>query len=205
MSVVTKRSSNPVATLAITLLTATLPAQCEKLSTLKPDSVHGRQTVLHTRSGSIRCYQSDEMWSYQLWVSVQYCMRTQKTERVCASVCEHDALHFFWGTPDDSAPWKRAYPKLLNLNAALLGHRLQSGDRGRHRCDNRGNFSDFMMSFLLPMKCAAWAASTCVYVCIHLLIDEQDVMASCNRKTTSSRIIKGQILQTFWSNGFEFT
>lgn len=30
MSVVTKRSSNPVATLAITLLTATPPAQCEK-------------------------------------------------------------------------------------------------------------------------------------------------------------------------------
>lgn len=54
MSVVTKRSSNPVATLAITLLTATLPAQCEKLSTLKPDRVHGRQTVLHSSSGSIR-------------------------------------------------------------------------------------------------------------------------------------------------------
>lgn len=33
MSVVTKRSSCPVATLAITLLTANLPTQCEKLST----------------------------------------------------------------------------------------------------------------------------------------------------------------------------
>lgn len=54
MSVVTKRLSIPVATLAITLLTATLPAQCEKLSTLKPESVHGWQAVLHTSSGSIR-------------------------------------------------------------------------------------------------------------------------------------------------------
>lgn len=54
MSVVTKRPSIPVATPAITLLTVTLPAQCEKLSTLKPDSVHRRQTVLHTSSGSIR-------------------------------------------------------------------------------------------------------------------------------------------------------
>lgn len=50
MSVMTKRSSIPVAILAITLLTA----QCEKLSTLKPDSVHRQQTVLHTSSGSIR-------------------------------------------------------------------------------------------------------------------------------------------------------
>lgn len=54
MSVVTKRSSNPVATLAITLLTATLPAQCEKLSTLTPDLVQGRQTVLHRSSGDTR-------------------------------------------------------------------------------------------------------------------------------------------------------
>lgn len=54
MSVVTERSSNPVATLAITLLTASLPAQCEKFTTLKPDSEHRRQTLLHTRSGRIR-------------------------------------------------------------------------------------------------------------------------------------------------------
>lgn len=61
MSVVSKWSI-PVATLAITLLTVYPPAQCEKLSPLKQDSVHRRQTVLHTSLGSIRWYQSDEMW-----------------------------------------------------------------------------------------------------------------------------------------------
>lgn len=61
MSVVTKRSSNPVAILAITLLTATLPAQCGKLTTLKPDSKQRQHTVLHPRSGRIRWYQSDEI------------------------------------------------------------------------------------------------------------------------------------------------
>lgn len=54
MSVVTKWSSIPGAILTITLLTAIPPAQCEKLRTLKPDSIHRRQTVLHTSSGSIR-------------------------------------------------------------------------------------------------------------------------------------------------------
>lgn len=53
MSVVTKQSPIPVAILAITLLTATLPAQCEKLSTLKLDTVHRWQTVLQSSSGSI--------------------------------------------------------------------------------------------------------------------------------------------------------
>lgn len=52
MPVVTKWSSLPVAILAIALLTATPPAQCDKLGALKPDRVHRRQTVLHTSSGS---------------------------------------------------------------------------------------------------------------------------------------------------------
>lgn len=124
MSVVTKQSSIPVATRAITLLTATLPAQCEKLSTPKPDSVHRRQTVLHTSSGSIRWYQSDK-WLYQLWLTANCSMWMEKTVRVCA----HQHV-IFRGTPDDSAPWNRAYPEPLALNSALLGHHLQSGDRG---------------------------------------------------------------------------
>lgn len=121
MSVVTKWSI-PVATLAITLLTVYLPAQCEKLSTLKQDSVHRRQTVLHTSLGSIRWYQSDEMW---LCRSVLYVHRGKG--KSCASI-----THLvFQGTPVDSAPWKRAYPKQLALNSALLWHHLQSGDRRR--------------------------------------------------------------------------
>lgn len=56
MPVATKQSSLPVAILAITLLKATLAAQCEKLSTLKPDNVHRRQTVLHSSSRCIRPY-----------------------------------------------------------------------------------------------------------------------------------------------------
>lgn len=72
MSVVTKRSSIPVAILAITLLTASLPAECEKLSTLKPDRVYRRQTVSHTSSGIcdikvMKCvYNSYELLSYSM-------------------------------------------------------------------------------------------------------------------------------------------
>lgn len=72
MSVVTKRSSIPVAILAITLLTASLPAECEKLSTLKLDRVYRRQTVSHTSSGNcdikvMKCvYNSYELLSYSM-------------------------------------------------------------------------------------------------------------------------------------------
>lgn len=65
------------------------------------------------------------MWSYQLCVSGSVLCDGENSESV------NVAHVIFWGTPDDSAPWKRAYPKPLAHNAALLGHRLQSGDRGR--------------------------------------------------------------------------
>lgn len=65
------------------------------------------------------------MWSYQLCASGSVLCDGENGESV-------SAVHvIFRGTPDDSAPWKRAYPKPLALNAALLGHRLESGDRGR--------------------------------------------------------------------------
>lgn len=60
MSVVTKHSSILVAILAITYLTAFLPAQCEKPSTLKPDSVH-RQCYIRAQV-LLGPYRSDEMW-----------------------------------------------------------------------------------------------------------------------------------------------
>lgn len=109
MSAVTKQSSIPVATLAITLLTATLPAQCEELSTLKPDSVHvWRQTVLHTSSGSFRWYQSDEMWLYQLRVSVQFCyVYGGNSESVFASI----TYFIFWGTPSWLSTLRKGLPQ----------------------------------------------------------------------------------------------
>lgn len=169
MSVVTKRSSIPVATLAITLLSATLPAQCEKLSTLKPDSVHRRQTVLHTSSGSIRWYQSDEMWLYQLSVSVQYCvcMYGENSESVC--VCGRALrISFFRGTPDDSGPGRGLTPNHSPWTPPSWDTTYSQVTGGvflhRHRCDNSGNFSDFMMSFLLPMQCAAWVVCACMHV-----------------------------------------
>lgn len=123
MSAVTKQSSIPVALRAITLLTASPAAQCEKLSILKSDSVHRQQTVLQSSLASIRRYQGDVMRLYELRASVQLTAR-------CASVTI--IAHFiFKGTPDDSAPQMRAYPEPLTPNSALLGHRLLSSDRGR--------------------------------------------------------------------------
>lgn len=95
MSVVTKRSSKPVAALAITLLTATLPARCEKLSTLLSVCTIWFQTVLHTSSGSIRWYQSDDMWLHQLWVNIQHCTCRETSVKVRPCV-----THFVYrGTP----------------------------------------------------------------------------------------------------------
>lgn len=166
MSVVTKRSSIPVAILAITLLTAIPPAQCEKLSTLKPDSVHRRQTVLHTGSGSIRWYESDEMWSYQLWVRVP-CMRGENSERVC--LCVNITHFFFWGNPQWLSALKEGLPQTAALNSALLGHHLQSGDRGRVSAPvQMWQQREFLglMSFLLPIQCTAWVGCECVCMCL---------------------------------------
>lgn len=116
------------AILAIALLTATLAAQCEKLSTLKLDTMHtdGRN-LLGSSFGYIRLDQSDDMWLSHLWVRV-WCRRGAAV-RVNTSI----ALFIFFGgePPMSQLDWKRAYPKPLTLNPAPPGHHLQSGDRGR--------------------------------------------------------------------------
>lgn len=154
--IATQQSSIPVAILAITLLTATPAAQCEKLSTLKLDRVHRRQTVLHSSSGSIRWYQSDETTYWR-----KHGMRG-KAVSVSVSITQV----IFRGTPGDSAPWKRAYPKPLALNPALLGHHLQSGDRGRVSAPlpmwQRWEFLG--PCYVISASFAAWAGCVCVCV-----------------------------------------
>lgn len=174
MSVVTKRLSNPVATLAITLLTATLPAQCEKLSTLKPDRVHGWQTVLHTSSGSLRWYQSDEMWRYQQWVRVSTACAWRQ-HRECTYVSKHYAFHFSGNPPMTQRLGRGLTPNRSPKTPPSWDTTYSQVTGGVFLRRHSVNFSDFVMSFLLPMKCAAWVHCACVCVCI----DKQDVMTAC--------------------------
>lgn len=111
--------------LAITLLPATLPAQCEKLSTLKPDSVH-RQSYIPAQvlSNDTKVMKCGYTSSLALFVY------GANSASVCACVLAL-RIKFFGGTPDDSAAWTRAYPKPLHPSSALVEHPLQSGDRGR--------------------------------------------------------------------------
>ena len=177
MSVVTKWSI-PVATLAITLLTVYLPAQCEKLSTLKQDSVHRRQTVLHTSLGSIRWYQSDEMW---LCRSVLYVHRGKG--KSCASI-----THLvFQGTPVDSAPWKRAYPKQRALNSALLWHHLQSGDRRRVFAPGKMTTAGISRTSWCHF---CFLCSVTHGFLVQVCKDKQDVRTSWREGFTATRIIK---------------
>lgn len=87
-------------------------------------------------------------------------MCMEKTVRVCAH--QH-----FRGTPDDSAPWKRAYPEPLALNSALLGHHLQSGDRGRVSAPPLREFLGLcdVISASYAVHRMGWL-SMCVYVCL---------------------------------------
>lgn len=48
-------------------------------------------------------------------------------------------------SPKTPPPWDTAYSQVTG--GVFLRCR---------RCDSRGNFSDIVMSFRLPMKCAAW-------------------------------------------------
>lgn len=99
----------------------------------------------------------------------KYAMRGE-----AVSVCEHYASHFS-GNPDDSAPWKRAYPKPLALNPALLGHHLQSGDRGRVSAPlqmwQRWEFLG--PCYVITASFAAWPGCMCVCLGIQTGCDDE--------------------------------
>lgn len=85
--------------------------------------------------------------------------------------CVRTSMSFFRGTPDDSAPWNRAYPEPLTLNSALLGHHLQSGDRGRVSAPPQ-MWQQWEFLGLCDVISASYAVCrmgwlcTCVYVCL---------------------------------------
>lgn len=110
----------------------------------------------------MKCGRTTYWWKYGM---------REETVSVSASITQV----IFWGTPDDSAPWKRAYPKPLALNPALLGHHLQSGDRGRVSAPlqmwQRWEFLG--PCYVISASFAAWAGRMCVCLGIQTGCDDE--------------------------------
>lgn len=84
-------------------------------------------------------------------------------------VRRHYAFHFSGNPRWLSAP-KEGLPKPLALNSALLGHHLQSGDRGRVSLPQMWQQWEFLglrdvISASYAVCCMGWSCM-CVYVCL---------------------------------------
>lgn len=175
MSVVTKRSSKPVAALAITLLTAILPAQCEKLSTVLSMCTIGFQTVLHTSSGSIRWYQSDDTWLHQLWVNSQCCLCREKSVKVRLRI-----THFVYrGTPRWLSAQREGLPQTAQPKRRPPGTLLTVRWPGACSCAVTDVTAAGISRTSWCHFCFLWSAQHALIVCVYVCLGRQ---TGCDRE-----------------------